>query len=54
MEKEYISYCDRETEENNYNYDCPRLDRDWDEGDDPCITCCHRRYPGLKIKKRSE
>ena len=42
---ETISTCEFETEENGYKYRCPRLQSDdWDELEDPCQDCGHRRW----------
>lgn len=36
-------YCDYQTEDNNYNFECHRsATRDWDrESEDPCVGCSH-------------
>ena len=46
-----IINCDRQSEENGYNYKCPKLSSDdWDELQDPCEGCCHRTYKTIVEK----
>ena len=43
--------CSQDTEENGFNYKCPKLSSDnWDEIEDPCDGCCHRTYKTIVEK----
>lgn len=33
--------CDRNNSENNYNYNCPKMD---DDLHNSCCNCCHRGF----------
>ena len=51
---QYVN-CDMDSEENGYNYRCPRIHSDdWDELDDPCAHCTHRTWATLEEFKRGE
>lgn len=42
--------CDKDTKENNYNYECPKLNSDdWDELEDSCIGCPHKIYKEVEL-----
>jgi hypothetical protein len=46
-------YCDLDTPENNYDYQCPQLDS-WGEYSDyetPCEYCPHRCYKTVAISQ---
>ena len=48
---ESISTCDLETTENGYEYRCPKIHSDdWDELEDPCQYCGHRRWLVIKTE----
>ena len=42
--------CDLDTEENGYDYKCPKLSSDdYDELESPCDGCSHRCYVKIEI-----
>ena len=46
--------CDLETAENNYKYDCHKIDDNWDgysDYDAPCFDCNHHCYKEIEISE---
>lgn len=47
----YIT-CKKDTPENNYNYNCPKISNDnWDELNDPCYDCPFRCFIEIPDKE---
>lgn len=46
--------CDLETEENGFDYDCPKLDSydGYSDYDDPCSDCSHRCHKEVMIEEK--